>query len=243
MKFDVLTLFPEFFDGPLSTSLLGRAIESGLVDVGLHNIRDNAVGKHRTVDDSPYGGGAGMVMMAEPIVTTLEALQEQSEVPIARTIQLSPSGRLFNQSIARELADCAGEGRVVLICGRYEGIDSRVAQICCDDELSIGDYVLNGGELAALVIIEAVSRFIPGVLGNDQSVVVESLEEGLLEYPQYTRPREFRGHKVPETLLDGDHGAIANWRRKQSLILTKTRRPDLLEKLELTDDEKKLLDL
>jgi tRNA (guanine37-N1)-methyltransferase len=243
MKFDVLTLFPGFFEGPLSTSVLGRAIESGLVDVGLHDIRDHAVGKHRTVDDSPYGGGAGMVMMAEPIVSTLESLSKNAEVPVARTIQLSPSGRPFNQSIARGLADRAHEGSIVLICGRYEGIDCRVAQISCDDELSIGDYVLNGGELAALVIIEAVSRLIPGVLGNDQSAVVESLETGLLEYPQYTRPREFRGCKVPDVLLDGDHAAIAKWRQEQSLILTRDRRPDLLEKLELTDNEKKLLDL
>ncbi len=243
MKFDVLTLFPEFFEGPLSTSVLGRAIQSGLVDVGLHDIRDHALGKHRSVDDSPYGGGAGMVMMAEPIVCTLESMAKNAQAPVARTILLSPAGRPFNQSIARALADRADEGSIVLICGRYEGIDCRVTQISCDDELSIGDYVLNGGELAALVIIEAVSRLIPGVLGNDQSVVVESLERGLLEYPQYTRPREFRGCKVPDILLDGDHAAIAKWRHEQSLILTRDRRPDLLEKLELSDNEKKLLDL
>jgi tRNA (guanine37-N1)-methyltransferase len=166
MKFDVLTLFPEFFEGPLSTSVLGRAIQSGLVDVGLHDIRDHALGKHRSVDDSPYGGGAGMVMMAEPIVCTLESMAKNAQAPVARTILLSPAGRPFNQSIARALADRADEGSIVLICGRYEGIDCRVTQISCDDELSIGDYVLNGGELAALVIIEAVSRLIPGVLGN-----------------------------------------------------------------------------
>jgi len=243
MRFDVLTLFPELFETPLRTSVLGRAVESERIQVGVHDIREHAVGKHRSVDDSPYGGGAGMVMMAEPIVSSLEAIRERSDMPVARTILLSPSGRPFTQSIARELSQLAGTGSVALICGRYEGVDARVAEMVCDDELSIGDYILTGGELGALVIIEAVSRLISGVLGNEESTVVESLEDGVLEYPQYTRPREFRGQIVPQVLLDGNHGAIQQWRREQSLLLTKDRRPDLLMELDLSDNDKKLLDL
>jgi len=243
MRFDVLTLFPELFDVPMRTSVLGRAVKMGQVQIGLHNIRDHAVGKHRSVDDSPYGGGAGMVMMAEPIVSTLEALHEESSVPVARTILLSPSGRPFTQSIAREFAQRADEGSIVLICGRYEGVDARVSELVCDDELSIGDYILTGGELGALAIIEAVSRLIPGVLGNEESAVIESLEDGLLEYPQYTKPRAFRGENVPQVLLDGNHAAIRQWRREQSLLLTKNRRPDLLSEQDLSDNDKKLLDL
>ncbi len=239
VRFDVLTLFPQMFNGPLSESILGRATQSNLVEVGLHNIRSFTTNKHNKVDDSPFGGGAGMVMMAEPIVRALEAVKQ--ERPVARTILLSASGTQFNQDKARELAGLTG-GTLVLICGRYEGVDARVGRHYCDEELSVGDYVLSGGELPAMVIIDAVSRLIPGVLGNAESSIEESQEGGVLEYPQYTRPREFEGHEVPAVLLDGDHKAIKNWRRRSALLRTKYCRPDLFSKLKLSPNDKKLLD-
>ncbi len=224
MKFQILTLFPEFFDTPLSTSILGRARDKELVDYALVDIRDFAHDKHRTTDDLPYGGGAGMVMKPEPLVGALEYAREQD--PQAPRILLSPQGEPLTQRVAEELA---GESGVILTCGRYEGVDERVRQGWIDREISIGDYVLSGGEPGALVLVDAVTRLLPGVLGNEDSIREESFAQGTLEYPHYTRPREFRGHEVPEILLSGNHQKIAEWRRQQSLERTRRRRPDLLD--------------
>ncbi|SFM45201.1 tRNA (Guanine37-N(1)-) methyltransferase [Thermodesulforhabdus norvegica] len=235
MIIDVLSIFPSFFSGPLNESLLGKAISQGLIRVRVHDIRKYARDKHRTVDDRPYGGGAGMVMKPEPIVEAIEDLQKES--PRGTVILLSPQGEVFTQATARELS---GLPRIILVCGRYEGIDARVLNFV-DRELSIGDYVLSGGEPAALVVIDAVSRLIPGVVGNLASVRSESFEEGLLEYPQYTRPRIFRGLPVPDVLISGNHEAVKRWRRSQALLLTKLRRPDLFERLKLSDEDLELL--
>jgi tRNA (guanine37-N1)-methyltransferase len=220
VKIDVITLFPELFEAPLRTSLLGKAIETGLLEVKVHDLREHGRGKHRSVDDEPYGGGAGMVMRPEPIFEAVEKVADG-----ARVVLLSPRGRRLNQTIVTELA---GEARLVLICGRYEGVDERVSEHLVDDEISIGDYVMAGGELPALVLIEAVSRHVPGVLGNAESLGAESHAEGILEYPQYTRPAEFRGWKVPDVLLSGDHAAVDRWRRDEAERATRDRRPDLL---------------
>ena len=227
MHFDIFTLFPDMFSGPFSESILKRAQERGLLSIALHNIRDATTDKHHVVDDYPYGGGAGMVMKPEPIFTAVEAVHEGGPI-----ILLTPQGRLFNQQIARELAQ---EPRVTLICGHYEGIDERVLEHLVTDELSIGDYVLTGGELAAMIVVDATSRLIPGVLGGDESTLEESHSGNLLEYPHYTRPPEFRGWNVPDVLLSGNHAEIAKWRRKESLRRTKKRRPDLFAKLDLSD--------
>ena len=226
MHFDIFTLFPDMFQGPFSESILKRAQERGLLSIALHNIRDAATDKHHVVDDYPYGGGAGMVMKPEPIFTAVEAVHKSGPI-----ILLTPQGRLFNQQIARELAQ---EPRVTLICGHYEGIDERVLEHLVTDELSIGDYVLTGGELAAMIVVDATSRLIPGVLGGDESTLEESHSGNLLEYPHYTRPPEFRGWNVPDVLLSGNHAEIAKWRRKESLRRTKERRPDLFAKLDLS---------
>jgi tRNA (guanine37-N1)-methyltransferase len=223
MEFHVITLFPEMFESPLAGGLLGRAVEKGIVRVGLHNLRDYGLGNYRQVDDTPYGGGSGMVMRPEPIASALDAVA--AERPGLFRVLLTPQGEVFDQSIARDLA--ARESGLVLIAGRYEGVDERVRSMV-DRELSIGDYVLSGGEMAAMVVIEAVSRLIPGVLGNPQSLEEESFGQGMLEYPQYTRPEEFRGMRVPEILLSGDHGKIRAWRETQSRERTASRRPDLL---------------
>jgi tRNA (guanine37-N1)-methyltransferase len=220
MRIDVLTLFPEFFRGVLETSLLGKSISRGLVEVYLHQIRDYATDRHRTVDDTPYGGGHGMVMKAEPIVRSLEAVAP----PGARRILLSPRGVRFTQERARELSTLASG--FVLVCGRYEGVDERVDAFV-DEQLCVGDYVLSGGEPAAAVVIDAVVRLVPGVVGNVGSLAEESFAEGLLEYPQYTRPETFRGMGVPEVLLSGNHAEIARWRREAARALTRSRRPDL----------------
>src|SRR5437588_2691471 len=225
MHFDIFTLFPDMFQGPFSESIVKRAQEQGLLSIALHNIRDATTDKHHVVDDYPYGGGAGMVMKPEPIFTAVEAVHEGGPI-----ILLTPQGRLFNQQIARELAQ---EPRVTLICGHYEGIDERVLEHLVTDELSIGDYVLTGGELAAMIVVDATSRLIPGVLGGDESTLEESHSGNLLEYPHYTRPPEFRGWNVPDVLLSGNHAEIAKWRRKESLRRTKQRRPDLFAKLDL----------
>jgi tRNA (guanine37-N1)-methyltransferase len=222
MRIDVITLFPELFETPLRTSLLGRAVEEGTLEIGIHDLREHGLGKHRSVDDTPYGGGAGMVMLPEPIFAAVEALGAAD----ARVILMSPRGTRLNQPTVQRLA---GEDRIVVICGRYEGVDERVVEHLVDEEVSIGDYVLSGGELPALVLIEAISRHVPGVLGNPQSLDMESHAAGLLEHPQYTKPSDFRGHGVPEVLLSGDHGAVEKWRREKSEQLTKERRPDLLE--------------
>jgi tRNA (guanine37-N1)-methyltransferase len=226
MHFDIFTLFPDMFQGPFSESILKRAQERGLLSITLHNIRESTSDKHHIVDDSPYGGGAGMVMKPEPIFTAVEAVYQGGPI-----ILLSPQGRLFNQHIARTLAQ---EARVTLICGHYEGVDERVRKHLVTDELSIGDYVLTGGELAAMIVVDATSRLLPGVLGDDESTLEESHSGGLLEYPHYTRPPEFRGWCVPDVLLSGNHAEIARWRRKEAIRRTRARRPDLFEKLDLS---------
>ncbi len=220
MRIDVFSIFPDYFNGPLGASLLGRARTEGLLDVRIHDPRDQTSDRHRTVDDTPYGGGAGMVMMAEPLFAAVEAAR-----PPRPLFLLSASGRRFDQPLARELA---GGGGFALLCGRYEGVDQRVADHLCDGELSVGDYVLAGGEAAALVVIDAVVRLVPGVMGNEGSGDEESFADDLLEYPPYTRPAELRGHPVPEVLRSGDHARVARWRRAMALRRTLSRRPDLL---------------
>ncbi|MFP4596864.1 MAG: tRNA (guanosine(37)-N1)-methyltransferase TrmD [Persicimonas sp.] len=224
MKFQILTLFPEFFDTPLQTSILGRAQQKGAVAYETVDIRDFATDKHRSADDLPYGGGAGMVMKPEPLVGALEFARERD--PHAPRVLLSPQGEPLRQPLAEELAGLSG---LILTCGRYEGVDERVRQGWIDREISVGDYVLSGGEPAALVLIDAITRLVPGVLGNEASICEESFSEDRLEYPHYTRPREFRGKSVPEVLLSGNHQKIADWRRQQSLERTRRRRPDLLD--------------
>jgi tRNA (guanine37-N1)-methyltransferase len=233
MRFDIVTIFPEFFASPLKTSLLGKAISSGVLKVDLHDLRNWAEGPHRKVDDEPYGGGAGMVMAPAPIVGAVESLWRRG----ARVVVLSASGRPLRQSLVSELAETE---QVVLVCGRYEGIDARVVEILGAEEVSVGEFVLAGGETAALAVIEAVARLVEGVIGNVSSLSEESFSGGLLEYPQYTRPAEFRGLKVPEILLSGDHAAIARWRREQAMRRTMRLRPELLETADLTSEEEVL---
>jgi tRNA (guanine37-N1)-methyltransferase len=223
MKIDVLTLFPAMFAGPLDESIIKRAREAGRLDLAIHNLRDYAHDRHRTVDDRPFGGGPGMLLKPEPIFEAVESLAREG----TRVILLSPAGRPFSQAIARELA---GLEHVLFVSGHYEGFDERVRQKLAQDELSIGDYVLTNGALPVMVIIDAVTRLLPGVLGDAESALEESFSEGLLEYPQYTRPAEFRGMKVPEILLSGNHAEIARWRDEQARLRTEQRRPDLLEK-------------
>ena len=225
MRIDVLTLFPETFDGPLQASILGRALREGVAEVHLHNIRDFATDKHSIVDDYAYGGGPGMVMKPEPLAAAIESARAAAE-PAGRVVLLTPQGRLFNQAVVDELVQ---EPRLILLCGHYEGVDERIRQHFVDDEVSIGDYVLSGGEYAAMVVIDAVVRRLPGTLGSADSLLEESHSDGLLEYPQYTRPSEFRGWQVPDILLSGNHGEIAKWRRRQRIIRTAKRRPDLLQ--------------
>jgi tRNA (guanine37-N1)-methyltransferase len=236
VRVDVFTIFPELIEPALRVSLLGRACESGIVDVRLHDPRDFATDRHRSVDDTPFGGGAGMVMAPGPLFAAVEAT-----VPPRPLLLLSASGRRFDQACAAELA--GGDG-FSLLCGRYEGVDQRVADNLCDGELSIGDYVLAGGEAAAVVVLEAVARLVPGVMGNASSADEESFGggSGLLEYPQYTRPASFRGWEVPEVLRSGDHGAVRRWRRAQTLRRTLRRRPDLLAGRDLTPDEQAMLE-
>jgi len=222
MKIDVLTLFPGMFPGPLDESIIKRACESGRLRLGIRDLRDYTHDRHRKVDDRPFGGGPGMLMKPEPLFEAVEALRGEK----TRVILTSPAGRPFRQEIAQELA---GEEHLLLVCGSYEGFDERVRECLADDELSIGDYVLTNGALPAMVIIDSVTRLLPGVLGDDESSVDESFSDGLLEYPQYTRPAEFRGMSVPEVLLSGDHAAIERWRREQARMRTGQRRPDLLE--------------
>ncbi len=227
MRFDVLTLFPEIFPGYLSQSLLNKAIERGLTDVQVHNIRDWTKDKHHSIDDRPFGGGPGMVMMAPPVVECAEAVMNLDQRP-AHTVLLTPQGRTLNQRVAEELSEYP---RIMLLCGRYEGFDQRVSDILQPEELSVGDFVLNGGEVAAMIVIDTLVRLIPGVLGDERSSQEDSFSRAnrLLEFPQYTRPREYRGHEVPEVLLSGDHGKIEQWRSEQSLERTKQRRSDLLD--------------
>lgn len=224
MKIDVLTLFPGMFTGPLDESIVRRARDMGRLELKLHDLRDYTHDRHRTVDDKPFGGGPGMLLKPEPIFEAVEALRGEG----TRTILLSPSGRKLTQSIVRELA---AEASLLLVCGAYEGFDERIREHLADDEISIGDYVLTNGALPAMVLIDAVSRLLPGVLGDDQSSVDESFSHGLLEYPHYTRPAEFRGWKVPAVLVSGNHAEIEKWRREQARTRTRECRPDLLEDL------------
>jgi tRNA (guanine37-N1)-methyltransferase len=249
IRFDILTLFPEMFEAVFGTSIIGRAVDRGFVEIALHNIRDHAPGKHRVTDDTPYGGGGGMIMKPEPIFYAVEdilgieippegyqTLYDQGYPPI---ILLTPQGRLLNQIVGRGLV--ASHNRIVLICGRYEGIDERVRQFLVTDEMSIGDYVLSGGEIAAMVVVDVLTRLIPGVLGDISATAKDSHSNNLLEHPHYTRPPEFRGHRIPDILLSGHHANLEIWRRRQSLARTLARRPDLLEKANLSDEERKFL--
>lgn len=237
MNVHILTLFPEMIEQGLSSSIIGRARDKNLIKLNPVNIRDYAENKHKQVDDYPYGGGAGMVMQPQPIISAYKDIIKGLDIK-PRLIYLTPQGKTFNQSMAKELSK---EKELIFLCGHYEGIDERVIDLIVTDEISIGDYVLTGGELAAMVIIDAVSRLIPGVLNNDESAETESFYEGLLEYPQYTRPFNYEGLKVPEILLSGNHAKIAYWRREQSLIRTALKRPDLLEKANLTEEDRILL--
>ncbi len=236
MQFDILTLFPGMFEGPFTESILKRAQEKNLITLRLHDIRDHSTDKHRTVDDTPYGGGGGMVMRVEPLVATINAARAGHDA--APVILLTPQGRVFTQQVAQELVQ---HQRLILVCGRYEGVDERVRESAITDEISIGDFVITGGELGAMIIVDAVSRLIPGVLGARWGAEEDSHAMGLLEYPHYTRPPEFQGMRVPEILLSGDHGAIERWRREQAIRRTWQRRPDMLTNAPLTDDERRLL--
>ncbi|MGI6669329.1 MAG: tRNA (guanosine(37)-N1)-methyltransferase TrmD [Acetivibrionales bacterium] len=237
MRFDILTIFPEMFDAVLGTSIIGRARESGIITVNTHNIRDYSRDKHKKTDDYPYGGGSGLVMMAQPIYDSYMAIAGKLDYK-PHFIYMSPQGRLLTQELAEKLSTFK---HIVILCGHYEGVDERVLEELVDDEISIGDFVLTGGELPAMVLIDVVSRAIPGVLSNCGSYKEESHKDGVLEYPQYTRPYDFLGRKVPDVLLSGHHANIEKWRRLQSLKRTKAKRPDLFEKLKLTEEDKKLL--
>ena len=241
MQIDILTLFPQMFQSPFSAGILKRAIDHKLVSINTHNIRDCTHDKHHTVDDYAYGGGAGMVLKPEPIFEAVESIKADIKegVNMLPIILLTPQGRPFSQQIAHELSRYR---QVILICGRYEGVDERVGEHLVTDEISIGDYVLSGGELAAMVVVEAVVRLLPGVLGSEASPLDDSYATGLLEYPQYTRPAVYRGWSVPEVLLSGNHAQIANWRREQAIQRTLDRRPELLDKANLSLEERRLVD-
>jgi len=245
MKIDVLTLFPEMFEGVFGSSILGKAAAKGIVELNAVNFRNYSTSKHGTVDDTPYGGGGGMVLKPDPIFAAVEDLVSSSaetaeEVPKPRIILMCPQGETFTQSKAEELS---GEQHLIFICGHYEGYDERIREHLVTDELSIGDYVLTGGEIPAMTVVDSVVRLLPGVLGNENSAVTDSFSTGLLEYPHYTRPAEFRGMKVPDVLLSGHHANVEKWRREQSLLRTLQRRPDLLEHAELTETERRWLEL
>jgi tRNA (guanine37-N1)-methyltransferase len=236
IRFDILSTFPEMFDSPFSSSLLKKAQEKGLVQICLHNIRDYTEDRHRMTDDAPYGGGGGMLMKVEPVDKALRSIEADREtIPV---ILLTPQGQVFNQSVAEELS---GHSRIVLLCGHYEGVDERIRTKLANREISIGDYVLTGGELSAMILVDAISRLVPGVLGNAGSAAEDSFSSGLLEYPQYTRPSEYRGWSVPEVLMSGNHKSIDTWRRKEALKRTWLRRRDLIEKMVLSEEDQKLL--
>jgi len=237
IKFDVLSIFPEMFSSPLNFSLLKKAQEKGLLNICLHDIRHWANDKHKMTDDAPYGGGCGMVMKVEPVEKALAAIRSPEDDSLV--VLMTPQGETFNQKIAAQLAD---KKQVIIICGRYEGVDERIRKHLVDREISIGDYILTGGELAALVLIDAVSRLIPDVLGNPESNLGESFSHNLLEYPQYTRPAEYKGWVVPEVLLSGNHAQIELWHKHESLKRTYQRRPDLLKKIKLSTEDKKNLE-
>jgi tRNA (guanine37-N1)-methyltransferase len=235
MIFDVLTLFPGMIVSPFADSILGKAVDKGLIRINAHYLRDWAEGKHKVTDDAPYGGGDGMVMKAEPVARALQSLREQQ--PPARVLLMTPQGRPFRQAVAAELSK---QQRLIFVCGRYEGFDERVRTLV-DDELSLGDFVLTGGELAAMTMIDAVARLVPGVLGAEGSAAGDSYSDGLLEFPHYTRPADFAGLRVPEVLLSGNHAEIARWRRREQLRRTLLRRPELLESAPLSDSDQKML--
>jgi tRNA (guanine37-N1)-methyltransferase len=234
MRFDVLTLFPQMFEGPLDESILKRAQDAGLIQVAIHQLRDWAMDKHHTVDDSPFGGGPGMVMKPEPLFAAVEDIQPLAQPP-AEVILLTPQGRHLDGPLVRELA---AYDRLLLVCGRYEGVDERVREHLADREVSIGDIVVSGGEFPALILIDAVSRQLPGVLGADDALAEESFDDGLLEYPQYTRPADFRGWSAPDILRSGNHAEVDRWRRRQRILRTSRRRPDLLAAANLTEEER-----
>ncbi len=240
LNFEVLTLFPGMLEGPLNESIMKRARGKGLLNVVVRNIRDYTENKHKTADDSPYGGGAGMVLKPGPIFNAIEALKAEHPGEQFLTILLSPQGGLFNQKRAEELS--GEKRRIILLCGHYEAIDERVIEALVDEELSIGDYVITGGELAALVVIDAAARLLPGVLGDEESSYRDSFGDGLLDHPHYTRPAVFRGMKVPEALLSGSHAGIDTWRRRETLRATLIKRPDLLATAEFTDEDRKMLE-
>lgn len=233
LRFDIITIFPGMFESPFNDSILHRAREQGLIDIRLHNLRDYSLNKHKKVDDYPFGGGVGLVMNIEPISRAIASIK--ADGPKARTLLMSPGGKPFNQEKAWELSR---EERLILVCGRYEGVDERVRLHLADEEISIGDYVLTGGELPAMVVVETVARLVPGVLGDENSVVEESFSDHLLEYPQYTRPRDYQGHQVPEVLVSGDPKKIQDWQRKEALKKTAEVRPDLLNKIKLSDQDR-----
>ncbi len=236
MTIEILSVFPEMFESVFASSILGRAREQGLLEIRLTDIRPFSSCKHKNTDDYPFGGGAGMVMMAQPIMDAMA--DARTRLPSARRIYLGPRGRKLTTEVARELAK---EDSLILLCGHYEGVDQRALDACVDEEISIGDYILTGGELAAMVLTDCVARFIPGVLGSADSAEEESFSYGLLEYPQYTRPRDLDGRLVPEVLLNGDHAKIRKWRRRESLAATMRYRPDLLEKANLSPEDRKML--
>ncbi len=239
LNFEVLTLFPGILAGPLNESILKRGREKGLLQVTIRNIRDYTTDKHKTADDSPYGGGAGMVLKPEPIFNAFNAIKAEHPDEEFLTILLSPQGRVFNQQQAERFSE--EKRRIVLLCGHYEAVDERVVQTLVDEELSVGDYVLTGGELAALVVIDAAARLLPGVLGDEESAYRDSFGDGLLDHPHYTRPAEFCGIRVPEVLLSGNHAEIEQWRRKESLKATLIKRPDLIATADLTDEDRRIL--
>jgi tRNA (guanine37-N1)-methyltransferase len=237
MKFDVITIFPAMIEAALADGIVGRARSRGLLDIAVHNLRRFTSDRHHVVDDVPFGGGPGMVLKPEPLVTAVEAIRAERGVPGA-VVLTSPAGRPFTQAEARRFA---GLGHVVVICGRYEGVDERVRELMVTDEISIGDYVLSGGELPALVLVDAIARLVPGVVGDEQSVEADSFSRGLLDYPHYTRPADFRGHKVPDVLVSGHHGEIRRWRLRQSLERTLDRRPELVSGAALDEEEMQAL--
>jgi tRNA (guanine37-N1)-methyltransferase len=240
VRFDVVTIFPGYFASPFDESLIGRAAEAGLLELRVVDLRGFSTDPHRKVDDEPYGGGPGMVLTAPAVFAAVEALRAEADAPPPHVVFLSPQGRRFDTAIAKELA---ARPRVALVCGRYEGIDERTrAAGLFDEEISLGDFVLSGGEVAALAVVEAVSRYVPGVVGDSESVASDSFEDGLLDYPHYSRPRSFRGLEVPEVLFSGHHERIRLWRREQQLRATLERRPDLLEKAALSGEERALLE-
>jgi tRNA (guanine37-N1)-methyltransferase len=237
MRFDIVSIFPRFFESPLRESIVQRAREKGLIDIRICDLRDHTTDRHRVTDDYPYGGGAGMVMKPEPIFAAVEALK--AEAPASRVVLLSPRGRVWSHGMAREFSTLPG---LIMICGRYEGEDERVRTGLVDEEISIGDYVLTGGEAAALVLVESIARLIPGVVGAVESVEQDSFFSGILDYPHYTRPSVFRDMAVPPVLLSGNHADIRRWRRREALRITFERRPDLLDMVELSEDDEELLE-